>query len=171
MAFVLRVARNRLSSLACPVHADIKARASIAIIAGAPIGLPRRGTATGCRITHARNVALIGCIAGGLARADATALDTEVRRGAGVPVVAARAVGLDRRRASAGLRIARAGLMALRLGHTLDRVKPGTGTAHAPVAPSAGVFIIAGNAIETRRTGAGTRFGVADAHVACVRLR
>src|SRR5439155_6736936 len=129
-----------------PVHARVAVRARVPVVAAGPVGLGGPARA------HPR-LARIGC-------------------GAHVAVVARRAVGLGRVRARPGRRVAAPDLVALIRSRAADRVAPRAHPALAGVGLGAGVAVVAGGAVGSRRVRALARGWVARAGVvALVRRR
>src|SRR5439155_5162982 len=139
------------------------------VVAGLPVHRRRVGALPCARLFGSRHVALVGGRAhdGVAARADAGL--TRVGPGAGVAVVAGRAV--HRRRVGA---LARGGItgarhVALVGGRAHDGVAAHADAALTRVGPGAGVAVVAGRAVHRRRVGALARGGITGPrHVALV---
>src|SRR5439155_1499893 len=142
------------------------------VVAGLPVHRRRVGALPCARLFGSRHVALVGGRAhdGVATRADAAL--TRVGPGAGVAVVAGRAV--HRRRVGA---LARGGItgprhVALVGGRAHDGVATRADAALTRVGPGAGVAVVAGGAVHRRRVGALARGGITGPrHVALVRRR
>src|SRR5947207_2352557 len=133
--------------------ADVVDGAEGAVVAGGAVGCVGRGAETRGGVADPRALR-IGLADHRIASGARSRL-AGVGLGAGIPIVAGRAVRLARGGADAGRRVAGAGVVALIERGADDGVRPDAGAGLAGVGLGAGIAVGAGGAVRRGRVGAG----------------